>query len=90
MTVPATEVLAMIQQTLCLIGSASEHTSQARRAKILEAIDPHGKKFSEESFPSAKGPRSGRTEGQSRRGCSHEQSGGNFKEEVKGSSERGA
>ena len=55
MTVPATEVLAMIQRTLCLIGNASEQISRARRAKILEAIDPTWKKFSDDSFPSAKG-----------------------------------
>jgi len=55
MMVPAAEVLAMIQRTLCLIGSASEQISRARRAKILEAIDPAWKKFSEDSFSSAKG-----------------------------------
>jgi hypothetical protein len=51
MMVPAAEVLAMIQCTLCLIGSALEQIS---RAKILEAIDPAWKKFSDDSFPSAK------------------------------------
>ena len=54
MMVPATEVLAMIQRTLCLMGNASEKLSQVRRAKILEAIDPSWKKFSEDGFPSAK------------------------------------
>ena len=54
MMVPATEVLAMIQRTLCLVGNASERLSQVRRAKILEAIDPSWKKFSEDSFPSTK------------------------------------
>ena len=57
--VPATEVLAMIQRTLCFIGNASEQISQARRAKILEAIDPAWKKFSDDAFPSAKGTLSG-------------------------------
>ena len=51
MMVPATEVLAMIQRTLCLIGNA---LSQVRPAKILETIDPSWKKLSEDSFPSAK------------------------------------
>ena len=55
MMVLATEVLAMIQCTLCFISSASEQISQARRAKILEAIDPAWKRFSDETFPSAKG-----------------------------------
>lgn len=55
MMVPAAEVLSMIQRTLCLIGSASEQISRARRARILEAIDPTWKKFSEDAFPSAKG-----------------------------------
>ena len=54
MMVPAAEVLAMIQRTLCFIGSASEQISWARRAKILEAIDLTWKKFSDKSFPSAK------------------------------------
>ena len=54
MMVPATEVLAMIQRTLCLVGNASERLSQVRHAKILEAIDPSWKKFSEDGFPSAK------------------------------------
>ena len=43
MTVPATDVLEMIQRSLCLIGNASEFISQARRSKVLEAIKPsHG------------------------------------------------
>ena len=44
----------MIQRTLCLIGNAVERVSQARRAKILEAIDPSWRKFSKDNFPSAK------------------------------------
>jgi hypothetical protein len=55
MVVPATEVLAMVQRTLCLIGSPSGQISRVRRAKILEAIDPTWKKFSDDPFPSAKG-----------------------------------
>ena len=39
MMVPAREVLAVIQHSLCLIGNASEYVSQTRRTKILEAID---------------------------------------------------
>ena len=54
MMVPAMEVLAMIQHTLCLVGNASERLSHGRRAKILEAIDPSWKRFSEDGFPSAK------------------------------------
>ena len=38
--VPATEVLGMIQCTLCLAGNSSEYILQIRCTKILEAIDP--------------------------------------------------
>lgn len=53
MTVPASEVLTLIQQTVCLVGNASELTSQIRRAQILGAIDSSWSKFSSESFESA-------------------------------------
>lgn len=53
MTVPATEVLTLIQQTVCLIGNASELTSQFRRAQILGVIDPSWSKFSSDFFDSA-------------------------------------
>ena len=48
--VPATEVLEMIQHTLCLIGNSSELIAQRRRATILAAIDQSWTKFSEEKF----------------------------------------
>ena len=38
--VPATEVLSLVQHTLCLVGNSSELVSQIRRSKILEAGDP--------------------------------------------------
>ena len=46
-TVPTTEVVAMTQHTLCLIGTASERVSQTGQARILEVIDPSWK-FSED------------------------------------------
>ena len=55
MVVPATEVLTLIQQTICMIGNASEFTSQMRRAQILGEIDSSWSKFSSESFVSATG-----------------------------------
>ena len=39
MMVPAREVLAVIQRSLCLAGNALKYLSQTRRTKILEAID---------------------------------------------------
>lgn len=38
--VPATEVLGMIQHTLCLVGNATEYISQTRGINTIEAIDP--------------------------------------------------
>lgn len=38
--VPATGALGLIQRTICLVGNASELTSQFRREIILSAIDP--------------------------------------------------
>ena len=78
MEVQAAEVLAMIQRALCLIGSASE-ISRARRAKILEAIDPAWNKFTEDSFPSAKGTLFGE-DGQGGEGYGYQQSDSNFQE----------
>ena len=49
--VPATEVLALCQRTLCLVGNAAEMVSQERRAKILDTVDPSWAKFGTESFP---------------------------------------
>ena len=48
--VPATEALGLIQRTICLVGNASELTSQFRREKILSAIDPSWSKFGSEKF----------------------------------------
>lgn len=52
--VPATEVLNLIQRTICLVGNASELTSQLRREKILGAIDRSWSKFSSEEFPASR------------------------------------
>ena len=52
--VPASEVLGMIQRTLCLVGNASEYISQTRRTNILEAIDPSWSSYAAEEFPGAK------------------------------------
>ena len=54
MMLPGSEVLTLIQCTLCLIGNASEFISQLRRSKILEAIDPSWNKYGSDTFPSAK------------------------------------
>jgi hypothetical protein len=48
--VPASQVVAMIQRTLCLLGNASEFISQTRRSKILEVIDKSWGKFGTEKF----------------------------------------
>ena len=53
MVVPATEVLTIIKQTICLVGNASEFTSQIRRAQILGMIDTSWSKYSSDSFASA-------------------------------------
>ena len=52
MVVPGSEVLTLIQCTLCMIGNASELISQTRRSKILDAIDPSWSKFGEDSYAS--------------------------------------
>lgn len=39
------EALSLIQCTICLVGNASELTSQLRRERILTAIDPSWSKF---------------------------------------------
>ena len=54
MVVPASEVLTLIQCSLCMIGNASELVSQTRRSKILNTIDQSWSKFGEGDFPSAK------------------------------------
>ena len=48
--VPASQVVAMIQRTLCLLGNASKLISQTRRSKILEVIDKSWGKFGTEKF----------------------------------------
>ena len=53
MLVPGEEVVSLIQHTTCLIGNAAELTSQMRRVKILEAVDPSWGKFASNDFPSA-------------------------------------
>ena len=52
MVVPGSEVLTLIQCTLCMIGNASELISQTRRSKILDTIDPSWSKFGEDSYAS--------------------------------------
>ena len=52
MVLPAREVLALMQRSLCLIGNASEFISQTRRARILEAIEPTWRKFAYDEFQS--------------------------------------
>ena len=54
MPVRASEVITMIQCTLCLIGNTSEFISQTRRAKILEKIDTSWSKYAQEDFSEAK------------------------------------
>ena len=48
--VPASQVVAKIQRTLCLLGNTSEFISQTRRSKILEVIDKSWGKFRTEIF----------------------------------------
>ena len=52
--VPATEVLSLVQHTLCLVGNSSELVSQIRRSKILGAGYPSWAKYGTDDFPSAK------------------------------------
>ncbi len=54
MVVPASEVFALIQRTVCMIGNASEFISQTRRSKIQEAFDPSWSKYGTDDFPDAK------------------------------------
>ena len=49
-----TEVLGMIQRTLCLVGNASEYISQTRRTNILEVIDPSWSSYATEEFAGAR------------------------------------
>ena len=52
MMVPAREVLALIQRSLCRVGKASECVSQTRRTTILEAIDKSWGKFGTDEYGS--------------------------------------
>ena len=52
--VPGTEVMSLVQRTLCMLGNASELISQTRRSKILEAVDPSWGKYGSGDLPSAK------------------------------------
>lgn len=54
MVVRASEVLAMIQCTLCLVGNSAELISQMRRKKILEVVDTTWSKYGAESNPNSK------------------------------------
>ena len=53
MMVPAREVLAVLQHSLCLVANASEYVSQTRRMKILEAIDKSWDKFGTDEYRSS-------------------------------------
>ena len=55
MQVPATQVLTLIQCTLCMVGNASELVSQTRRAKVLEAADKSWTRFAETDNPPGEG-----------------------------------
>ena len=42
-------MLEIVQRALCLIGNASKFISQARRSKLLEAIEPSWSKYAIDS-----------------------------------------
>ena len=42
-------MLEIVQRALCLIGNASKFISQARRSKLLEAIEPSWSKYATDS-----------------------------------------
>ena len=50
MLVPVTDVISMIQHTICLTGNASEFISQIRRTRILEKLDASWSKYGQEDF----------------------------------------
>lgn len=52
-TVPAAEVMHLIQHTLCLVGNASEYIFQTRRAHILEHINKSWSRYASDEFPDA-------------------------------------
>ena len=48
MLVPVTDVISMIQHTICLTGNASAFISQIRRTRILEKLDASWSKYGQE------------------------------------------
>ena len=53
-SIPAIEVLDIIQRTICLVGNSSELISQRRRANILATIDPLWSKFGTDKYTQIK------------------------------------
>ena len=51
MVLPASEVLSLIQHTICLIGNAPELISQCKCSKILESIDSSWSRYGSDIFP---------------------------------------
>ena len=49
-SIPAIEVLDIIQRTICLVGNSSELISQRLRANILATIDPSWSKFGTDKY----------------------------------------
>ena len=54
MPVRESEVITMIQCTLCLIGNTPEFISQTRHVRILEKIDTSWSKYAQEDFSDSK------------------------------------
>ena len=52
MVVPGSEVLTLVQCTLCMIGNASKLISQTIHFNILDIIEPSWSKFGEDSYSS--------------------------------------
>lgn len=51
--VPASQVVALIQRTICMVGNVSEMISQLRRTKILQNIETSWSKYGVEDFSGA-------------------------------------
>ena len=51
--VPASQVVALIQCTICMVGNVSEMISQLRRTKILQNIETSWSKYGVEDFSGA-------------------------------------
>lgn len=82
---PASEVLSLVQQTICLIGSASEYISQMRCTRILTTIDITWSKYWSGEYLITEATLFGDHSqltlyGKVERGCGPIQSSGNFKE----------